>query len=166
MSDLVIGLTLVAAGTSMPELATSVVASLRGERDIAVGNVIGSNLFNLLLILGSTAIITGDGLPVPSSAVRVDIPVMIGVALISLPIFFAGYVISRWHGLLFVGLYSGYVLYLFLDATEHGALGPFAVVTLGFVLPAIAVVLAYVALRAWRLRSTQPAMREQDRLRR
>ena len=150
VSDLVIGLTVVAAGTSMPELATSVVASLRGERDIAVGNVVGSNLFNILAVLGVSAIVAPDGVPVALSAVRIEIPVMSAVALACLPIFFAGYVISRWNGLLFVGMYGLYVAYLILDATEHGALGPFAVVTLGFVLPVTAVVLGYLALRAMR----------------
>src|SRR5690606_37605831 len=85
VSDLVIGLTLVAAGTSMPELATSVVASLRGERDIAVGNVVGSNLFNILAVLGMTGLVAPDGVAVAETAQRVDIPVMIAVALACFP---------------------------------------------------------------------------------
>jgi cation:H+ antiporter len=150
VSDLVIGLTLVAAGTSMPELATSVVASLRGERDIAVGNVVGSNLFNILSVLGLSGLVAPDGVAVASSAVRVDIPVMIAVAVACLPIFFTGRLIARWEGALFVAMYVGYVLYLYLDATERGALGPFAVVTVGFVLPIVALTLGYLGLRALR----------------
>jgi len=151
VSDLVIGLTIVAAGTSMPELATSVVAALRGERDIAVGNIVGSNLFNILAVLGVAGLVAPDGVEVPASALRVDIPVMVAVAVACLPVFFAGYVITRWNGLLFLALYVGYVAYLYLDATEHGALGPFAVVMLGFVLPIVGMTLTMLALRAWRI---------------
>jgi len=150
MSDLVIGLTLVAAGTSMPELATSVVASLRGERDIAVGNVVGSNLFNILAVLGLSGLVAPDGVAVAAGALRVDIPVMTAVAIACLPIFFTGRLIARWEGFLFIAMYAGYVLYLYLDATERGAVGPFAVVTLGFVLPIVALTLGYLALRALR----------------
>jgi len=151
VSDLVIGLTLVAAGTSMPELATSVVAALRGERDIAVGNIVGSNLFNILAVLGAAGLVAPGGVEVPVSALRVDLPVMTAVAVACLPVFFAGYVITRWNGLMFLALYVGYVAYLYFDATEHGALGPFAVVMLGFVLPVIAVTITTVAVRSWRL---------------
>jgi len=151
VSDLVIGLTIVAAGTSMPELATSVVAALRGERDIAVGNIVGSNLFNLLAVLGAAGLVAPDGVEVPDSALRVDLPVMTAVAVACLPIFFAGHVITRWNGLMFLALYAGYATYLYFDATDHGALGPFAVATLGFVLPLVAVTITTVAVRAWRL---------------
>ena len=150
VSELVIGLTLVAAGTSMPELATSIVASLRGERDIAVGNVVGSNLFNLLAVLGAAALVAPDGVGVASQALRVDIPVMTAVAVACLPIFFTGKLIARWESLLFLAMYGGYVLYLYLDATEHGALGLFAMVTLGFGLPIVGLTLGYLALRALR----------------
>jgi cation:H+ antiporter len=150
VSDLIVGLTLVAAGTSMPELATSVVASIRGERDIAVGNVVGSNIFNILAVLGLSGIVSPDGVAVASSAIRVDIPVMIAVALACLPIFFTGRLIARWEGALFITMYAGYVLYLYLDATERGAVGPFAVVTLGFVLPLVGLTLGYLGIRALR----------------
>lgn len=153
VSDLVIGLTLVAAGTSMPELATSIVASLRGQRDIAVGNAVGSNIFNILAVLGVTAVVAPDGIGVASSALRVDLPVMIAVAIACLPIFFTGRLIARWEGLLFLTMYAGYGLYLYLDATEHGALGPFAIVTLGFVLPIVTLTLAYLTVRGLRTRA-------------
>src|SRR5690606_8417196 len=104
VSDLVIGLTLVAAGTSMPELATSVVAGIRGERDIAIGNVVGSNIFNILSVLGISAIVSGGNVPVADTALRVDIPVMIAVAIICLPSFFTGRIIARWEGMAFIAL--------------------------------------------------------------
>jgi cation:H+ antiporter len=103
VSELVIGLTIVAAGTSLPELATSVVASLRGERDIAVGNVVGSNIFNILAVLGLSAAISPAGIAVSNAALRFDIPVMIAVAVASLPIFITGNLIARWEGAVFIG---------------------------------------------------------------
>ena len=103
MSELVVGLTIVAAGTSMPEVATSVVAALRGERDIAVGNVVGSNTFNILGVLGLSALVAPTGLMVPQSMLSFDLPVMIAVAAACLPIFFTGNLIARWEGALFLG---------------------------------------------------------------
>lgn len=147
VSQLVIGLTIVAAGTSMPELATSVVAAMRGERDIAVGNAVGSNLFNLMAVLGATAAVSRGGIPVAESAVAFDLPVMLAVAVAALPIFFTGYVITRANGLLFLGLYGAYALYLFLDASGHDALDAYSMVMLGLILPAIAVITIALALR-------------------
>lgn len=147
ISSLVIGLTIVAAGTSMPELATSVVASIRGERDIAVGNVVGSNVFNILAVLGLSSLVSPDGVNVALQAQRIDIPVMIGVAVICLPIFFAGYVITRWNGAMLIGLYIVYATYLFLDATDHGAVGPFAAVTVWGVVPLVLLAVGVPALR-------------------
>lgn len=151
LSDLVIGLTIVALGTSMPELVTSIVAAVRGERDIAVGNVIGSNIFNLLAVLGVSALVASDGIRVSPAAESFDIPVMIAVAIACLPIFFVGHRIARWEGFLFVGYYVAYVAFLLLDATGHDALPEFRAAMLGFVLPLTAVTLLARAGRAWQL---------------
>jgi cation:H+ antiporter len=118
VSELVISLTLVAAGTSLPELATSAIAAFRGERDIAVGNVVGSNLFNLLAILGSASVLGIRGIPVPPSALALDIPVMCAVTVLCLPIFFTGFEIARWEGALFLTYYVAYVAYLFVAAAD------------------------------------------------
>lgn len=135
VDELVIGLTVVAVGTSLPELATSVVAAIKGERDIAVGNVVGSNIFNLLSVLGLSAIIMPVGIPVSQAALSFDIPVMIAVALASFPIFFTGGQIYRWEGLLFLGYYVAYTAYLILNTTHHDALPLFNAVMAWFVLP-------------------------------
>jgi len=140
VSDLVIGLTLVAAGTSMPELATSVVASIRGERDIAVGNVVGSNIFNILAVLGLTGLVADGGVGVADSALRVDMPIMLAVAVICFPSFYTGRTIARWEGIAFIGLYAAYVLYLYVNATNPEVLGGRADAALGglFVVTALA----------------------------
>lgn len=118
MSELLIGLTIVAVGTSLPEVVASITASLKGERDIAVGNVVGSNLFNLMCVLGMTAVIVPDGLPVASSAIWQEMPVMIAVSVMCLPIFFTGKRIDRWEGGLFLAWYVLYTLYLVLVAID------------------------------------------------
>lgn len=147
LSELVIGLTIVAMGTSLPELATSVIASIRGERDIAVGNVVGSNLFNILSVLGLSSAVSPAGLAVPDAALVFDIPVMIGVALICLPIFFTGYVITRWNGALFLFYYVAYTAYLVLAAIEHDSLQNFGTAMIWFVIPATAIMLVTLAVR-------------------
>jgi cation:H+ antiporter len=150
VDELIVGLTVVAAGTSLPEVATSVIASLRGERDIAVGNVVGSNVFNLLGVLGLSASVTAGGVAVPVSAWRFDLPVMVAVAVACLPIFFTGHLIARWEGALFLGYYLAYTLYLVLASTHHQALPAFSAAMLWFVLPITAITLLVGAVRAAR----------------
>ena len=135
VSELVIGLTIVAAGTSLPEVVTSVIAAIRGERDIAVGNVVGSNIFNIMGVLGMASIVAPTGIEVSAAITRFDIPVMIVVAFACLPIFFTGGVISRQEGALFLGYYVAYTLYLILAAAHHDALPTFSSVMLYFVIP-------------------------------
>jgi len=147
LSELVIGLTIVAAGTSMPELATSVVASARKEQDIAVGNIVGSNIFNLLMVLGGSAAIVDGGIPVPPAAYTFDMPVMIAVAIACLPVFFAGLKISRWEGAVFVLYYVAYVVFLMLDATDHAALPVFTFFMLLFVVPLTVLTFSIVLVR-------------------
>ncbi len=114
-----IGLTIIAAGTSLPELATSIIASLKGEREIAVGNIVGSNIFNILLVLGVTAVSMPHGIPVPTSVINFDLPVMLVVAFVCLPVFMAGHRIDRWEGGVFLGYYVGYVLFLVFTAIDY-----------------------------------------------
>ncbi len=153
VSEMVIGLTIVAAGTSMPEVATSVVAAIRGERDIAVGNVVGSNIFNILCVLGLSSIVGPAGIEVSASALRFDIPVMIAVAVACLPVFFAGYLISRWNGIAFLGFYIAYIVYLILTATNHEALGTLRSAMVYFILPITALTLIVITARSLKGRS-------------
>lgn len=149
LSELVIGLTIVAGGTSLPELATSVLAGIRGQRDIAVGNVVGSNVFNLLGVLGFSAVVAPEGLAVSDAVLWFDLPVMIAAAVACLPIFFTGYRIERWEGALFFGYYGAYVAYLVLAATDHASLSTFSAAMAAFVLPLTVVTLVVLAVRAW-----------------
>ena len=155
VSELVIGLTIVAAGTSMPEVATSVMASLKGERDIAVGNVVGSNIFNILAVLGLSSLVAPDGVNVALAALDFDIPVMIAVAIACLPIFFTGYNIARWEGFVFLGYYVAYSAYLILASAEHDALPAFSSVMFYFVIPITALTLGITAYRSWRANVAQ-----------
>jgi cation:H+ antiporter len=145
VSELLIGLTIVATGTSLPEVATSIVAAIRGERDIAIGNVVGSNIFNLLGVLGIASCLSGK-LTVSPSALNFDIPVMIAVAFMCFPICFSGKRISRLEGTLFLGYYVIYLLYLIFKDTNHHALSIFNVTIFGFVVPATIFVLILICL--------------------
>ncbi len=152
VSELVIGLTVVAVGTSMPELMTSVVASLRGQRDIAVGNIVGSNLFNLTAVLGAAAVVAPDGVAIAAETLRFDLPVMAAVAMICLPIFFTGGVVARWEGALLLAYYVAYVTYLVLAAQRHEAAGNLGDALRYFVLPITAAVLLGLAYLEFRRR--------------
>jgi cation:H+ antiporter len=160
VSKLVVALTIVAAGTSLPEVATSVVASIRGERDIAVGNVVGSNLFNMLAILGLSSVVATDGIRVAPAALRFDIPVMITVSVACLPIFFTGYRIARWEGFLFLAYYAAYTLYLILDAAQHDALPEFSAMMRLFVIPLTLLTLAVLAVRALKIERVPKGARD------
>lgn len=153
VSELVIALTIVAAGTSLPEVATSVAAALKGERDIAVGNVVGSNVFNLLGCAGVAGLVAGNGLPVPPAALALDLWVMLAAALACLPVFLTGREIARWEGGLFLGYYFAYTAFLVLAARHHAALPAFSAVMLSFVAPLTIVTLLVSLLR------TQPPAR-------
>jgi cation:H+ antiporter len=135
LSDLVIGLTIIAVGTSLPEMATSIVAALRGERDLAVGNAVGSNIFNLGAVLGFAAILSPDGIVIPEGAQNLDFLLMTGVAILLLPVVYTGYAVGRWEGILFVSYYVAYTTYLLLMSSEHESLAPFSTVMLAFVIP-------------------------------
>lgn len=152
VSDLLIGLTIVAIGTSLPEVATTVVAAMRGQRDLAVGNAIGSNLFNLLAVLGITATVSPSSLPIPDSALNVDIPVMIAVAVACLPIFVDGYNLRRWEGAVFFGFYVLYLGWLVVDAGEYGGRDEYGDVVLFIVVPLTAITMGVVWYRTHRRR--------------
>lgn len=149
VSDLVIGLTIVAAGTSLPEVATSITAAIKGERDIAVGNVIGSNTFNILGALGLSGVAAGTGgLGVAPSVMAFDIWVMLATAVACIPIFLTGREIARWEGAVFVAYYVFYVTYLVLAAEQHEALTTVTTAMVYFVIPLTVVTAAAVYLRS------------------
>ncbi len=149
VSELVVGLTVIAAGTSLPEVATSVMASIRGERDIAVGNVVGSNIFNILAVLGLSSIVAPHGVAVARTALAFDIPIMIAVAVACLPIFFSGYLIARWEGALFLAYYLAYTGYLVIHAADHPLLPGFRTAMVLFVIPLTAITLLVIGARAF-----------------
>lgn len=152
VSELVIGITIVAAGTSLPEVATSVVATIRGQRDIAVGNVVGSNIFNILGIVGVAGLIAPDGIEVAPSVLRFDLPVAIAACVACLPVFFTGHKISRWEGGLFLGYYAAYTSYLILAAKDHDSLPMFSMIMKWFVIPLTLLTAAIVIYRTSRKR--------------
>ncbi len=147
VSELVIGLTIVAAGTSLPEVVTSIVAAWRGEREIAVGNVVGSNIFNIFCVLGLASLVVPQGVAISSAAMRFDIPVMIAVALACLPIFLTGSRIERWEGGLFLAYYIVYTTYVILAATQANVTRTFATIIVAFVIPLTVITLLIGVVR-------------------
>jgi cation:H+ antiporter len=150
-SELVIGLTVVALGTSLPEMAASIIAALRGERDLAVGNAIGSNIFNIVAVLGLTAAVSPAGVPVADAALAFDVPVMVAVAVACLPVFF-NQKVGRPAGALLLGYYAAYTLYLVLAARHHDLLPLFSRTMALYVIPLTAIVLVVVMWREARSR--------------
>ncbi len=148
VSDLVIGLTIVAAGTSLPEVATSVVATLRGERDIAVGNVVGSCTYNILGCLGASGLVASNGLVVSPPLLAFDLWVMLATAVACFPVFLTGRQIARWEGSLFLMYYAAYTVFLILAATHHASLKSYADGMLEYVLPLTVITLVVSLLRS------------------
>ncbi len=159
VSDLIVGLTIVAAGTSLPEVATSLVAAIRGHRDIAIGNVVGSNIFNVFCILGLTGALTEGGLPVSQSVLSFDLPVMLAVSIACLPVFISGCGISRGEAIALLVGYVAYTGYLVFDASGHDDLALYSAVTLWFVIPLAGIGILRTALAWWRRRARPPTGR-------
>lgn len=152
VSELIIGLTIIAAGTSLPEVATSVVAALKGERDIAVGNVVGSNIFNIVTVLGISSMVAPAGVAVAKVALDFDMLFMIAIAVAALPVFFHGYKIGRMSGFFFLSFYAAYVVYLILGAQGHAAFAGYRQVMLFYVAPVTFGMLAILLISAFRKR--------------
>ncbi len=154
VSDLTIGLTVVAAGTSLPEVATSVVATLRGERDIAVGNVVGSNLFNLLGVLGLAGALSSGGVPLSEDVVWFDLPIMALAALACAPLFLTKGQISRWEGGMLAAYYAAYAACLVLASGADSGIGlsfaKNAQNAVYFMAPLILIALGAAAFSVWK----------------
>ena len=155
LSQTVVGLTIVAIGTSLPELTTSVTAAIRGNVGMAVGNAVGSCIFNLGAVMGLTAVISPDGVPVTDGASTFDIPVMVAVVMLLLPIAFTGRRVAKREAWLFIGYYLAYTAYLLLDSAGHDALRQFSSVMLAFVIPVTVLTLGLLVGQETRARRSR-----------
>lgn len=163
VSELVIGLTIVALGTSLPEVTTSIVAALRRERELVISSVIGSNILNILAVLGITGIILPEAIPVTNALIRFDILILLAASFACIPIFFTGHLISRGEGALFLIYYIAYMLYLWLSSAEHQALPAFSYTMLMFVVPITLITIFMIAWREWNKRKRiWQSMKKQD----
>jgi len=117
VSELVIGLTIVAIGTSLPEIVTSILAAVRGEKDLAVGSIVGSNILNILSVIGIAGLFI-SGIPVQDSLLEVEYIILLAVSVICFPIFFTGRRIKRVEGAIFLTSYILYLFYLYLDSAS------------------------------------------------
>lgn len=151
-SELTIGLTVVAIGTSLPEIVVTLVAALKGERDIAVGSVIGSNILNLLAVLGVSGMFIPGAIPVQASLIHFELPMLIAASLLCIPIFYTGHKIVRWEGLLFLFFYFAYIFYLYLATTAHDFLSIFVNMMLFFLIPVVVCTILLSTFMEWRTR--------------
>lgn len=117
VSDAVIGLTIIAIGTSAPELVTTILTTIRGDRDIAIGNLLGSSVYNIAIILGVTVLAAPGAVDMPDEVLGGDLLLMVAVALACVPVFTTGRRITRLEGCLFVAAYGGYLAWLLLSQT-------------------------------------------------
>lgn len=145
VSELVIGLTVIALGTSLPELVTALVAIRNHEHDMAVGNIVGSCVFNILAVVPVIVLFADNDISISRSALTFDIPVMLAAAIVALPIFFTGYRISRWEGVLFLLWYLAYIGYVFMHTTEQEMLQSFERSLLFIILPATLLTLVVIS---------------------
>jgi cation:H+ antiporter len=136
VSQLVVGLTVVAVGSSAPEIATAVMAAKRGFPELAVGSVIGSNIFNLLLVGGAT-IIFSPNIAIPLEAFQFDIPIMLVSSIACLPIFATGHRIDRWEGVLFLVCFLAFTILLFVKPTADPTFPTWRQLVWPFVTPLI-----------------------------
>ena len=156
VSELVIGLTIVAIGTSLPEIVVVVAAALKKERDIAVGSVIGSNIMNLLAVLGVSGLFIQGSIPVADVLLKLDLPVLIAASLLCIPVFYTGRRITRSEGGIFLLFYGLYLLYLYLSNTAHELQQLFLAVIpylIGVILLIIAVGTVIEMVRRYRFRN-------------
>lgn len=152
VSELVIGLTVVAVGTSMPEIVVVLIAALKKERDIAVGSIIGSNILNLLAVLGVSGLFIQGSIPVQEILLHFDIPILIAVSLLFLPIFYTGHRLTRWEGGILLFFYISYIFYLYLSSTQNDLLSNFSFWMAYLVIPVIIVLIFTNALLEWKKR--------------
>ncbi|HSG44763.1 MAG TPA: calcium/sodium antiporter [Anaerolineales bacterium] len=156
ISELVIGLTVVAVGTSLPEVATSIIAALKGESDIAVGNAVGSNIYNLLGVLGLSGVVSPDGVAVVSRVLTFDFLIMVFVALVCIPVFYVDDNVSRGEGMLFLSYYVLYTAYLILEASQSSVL-PGITLFVSFYVPLTFIGLIMFTVRARQLKKNKQA---------
>jgi cation:H+ antiporter len=148
VSEVVIGLTVVAVGTSLPELATTALAARRGHADLAFGNIVGSNLLNLLFVLALSVLVAG-GIDVGGSLVSRDLPVMVLSAFLLMVVLWRGATVNRWEGLLLVAGFVAYTTHVVFEAVQHWSLPAFELGLL-VVVPPIVVVLSVLGYRGLR----------------
>lgn len=149
ISKLVVGLTIVAVGSSAPEIITALLAAKRGHPELAVGSVIGSNIANILLVGGVSASFSSS-IAVPPEAFQFDIPIMLVSSIACLPIFATGHTIDRWEGMFFMFCYVAFSVLLFVKPLLNESFPSWQLLIWPFVIPMILVTCLAVALHNFR----------------
>lgn len=146
VSELIIGLTVVAIGTSLPEIVVVLIAAIKKERDIAVGSIIGSNILNLLAVLGVSGLFIEGSIPVQEVLIHFDLPLLIFVSILCIPIFYTGFRIARWEGGILLFFYGSYLYYLYLAAVQHPFLEHFSYWMSRWIVPVLVIAILIVTI--------------------
>lgn len=152
LSELIISLTIVAIGTSLPEAITAIIAAMHDETDMAVGNIIGSNIVNISGVLGLSAILAPHGVPVAAEVLRFDFPVMLAASFACLPIFYTGHMVSRGEGFVLFAYYILFLGYVVLRAIQHPSLALYDDALLYFCAPLTILTACIYSYREHKLR--------------
>ncbi|MFZ5980651.1 MAG: calcium/sodium antiporter [Candidatus Zixiibacteriota bacterium] len=147
IDEFVVGLTVVAVGTSLPELVTSLLALMHDRRDMAVGNIVGSNIFNILGVVPVMALVSSNGVIITQSSMSMDLPVLLASVVLCFPIFFSGYRISRWEGVFFLLFYLVYMVFFAIDNDPNSLFGTYMRILMIYVVPPVFLVYVFVVLR-------------------
>jgi cation:H+ antiporter len=156
VAEVIIGMTVVTIGTTSPELSACLVAAWKGERDIAVGNIVGSNLFNILVVLGVGALVAPQGIEVGPRMLSFGIPVMNMALFACLPVFFAGQAIRRWEGMMFLSFFAIYLANLVLEEIQDERVLTLQNAVVWFIAPLAIVTVAVSVWREFRKPTTLP----------
>lgn len=146
LSELIIGLTVVACGSAAPEVVISITAARKGESDIAVGNIIGSCIFNILCVLGFTVLLFPNQ-EITRAAINFDIPIMVVSSVLCIPLFMTDMKVSRWEGAVLVLSFVSYISWITLDSTDHDAAEPFGKFVMFFLVPIMASAVLFTFVR-------------------
>jgi len=149
VSELVIGLTIVAIGTSMPEIVTSILAAIKGEKDLAVGSIVGSNILNILSVIGISGLFIPE-IPIQQSLLNIDMLVLLGISVLCVPFFYSGKIISRTEGAILFACYILYLTYLYLDSVQSDLFALFVQGIFYVVIPAVVIYTLIILVLEWR----------------
>ncbi len=147
IDEFIIGLTIIAVGTSLPELVTSLMALAHRRCDLAVGNIVGSSIFNILGVVSVMTLVSSGGVTVTANNLSMDLPVLLASSVVCLPIFFSGYRISRLEGIFFIIYYLVYIVFFAVITAPDSFFGTYVRISMIYVIPSVFIIYVFIVLQ-------------------